>query len=138
MTVQRRSGTLLPVLAKPEVVSNGHTVVDRSTIKVEQEVGYRKFVYAVSAIFLLPVQQKMSLGGLFSPAMCVLRCAVASRLAQSAPDRQPTTGILLLIQRDVNIRRRRSQAVLLCRPEAFRLLICEFRQQYLRFPSNRK
>ena len=55
--VKRYSATLLLVLVKPEVVFNGQTVADRSIycIKVEKEVGYREFVYAVSAIFLLPV-----------------------------------------------------------------------------------
>jgi len=64
----------------------------------------------------------MADGGLFSPVMRVLRCVVASRLAQNAMGRQPTTGILLPVQREVNIRRRRSPAVLFCSPEAFGLL----------------
>jgi len=67
-----------------------------------------------------------------------LRCEVASRLAQSATGRQPMTGILLPVQREVNIRRRRSPGVLFCRPVAFGLLISEFRRQYLLFPSNRE
>ena len=40
----------------------------------------------------------MSVCGLFAPIMCVLRRVVASRLAQSATGRQPTTGILLPFQ----------------------------------------
>jgi len=55
--VKPRSPTLFPVLRKPEVVFNGQTVADRSIhcIKVEQEVEYCDFVYAVSAVFLLPI-----------------------------------------------------------------------------------
>ena len=55
--LKRCSATLLPVLVKPEVVSNGLTMADRSIfcIKMEWEVGYREFDYAVSAIFLLLV-----------------------------------------------------------------------------------
>ena len=34
----------------------------------------------------------MAVCGLFSPVMRVLRCIIASRLAQSAMGRQPTTG----------------------------------------------
>jgi len=57
---------------------------------------------------LLPIWPEMAVGGLFSPAMRVLRTyVVASRLA-----RQPTTRILLPVQREVNIRRRRSPGVL--------------------------
>jgi len=70
--------------------------------------------------------------------MTLRKLIVASRLAQSATGRKLTTGILLLDQRGVNIRRRRSPEVLLCRPGAFGLLTYEFRRQYLRFPSNRK
>jgi len=80
----------------------------------------------------------MAVGGLFSPVMRILRCVVASRLAQSATGRQPTTGILLPVRREVDIRHRRSPGVLFCRQEAFGWLTCEFRRQYLRFPSNRK
>jgi len=36
----------------------------------------------------------MAVGGLFSPVMRVLRCVGASRLAQNATGRQPTTAIL--------------------------------------------
>ena len=68
--------------------------------------------------FLLPVWSEMAVGSLFSPLMCVL-------LAQSATRRQPTTGILLLVQREVNIRRHRSPGVLFCRSEAFGLLTCD-------------
>ena len=90
----------------------------------------------LSAIFLLPVWPEMAASGLFSPVMRVLRCVVASRLVQSATRRQPTTGILLPVQRKVNIRRRRSPGVVFLRPEAFGLLtytrldssICGFRQ----------
>jgi len=49
--------------------------------------------------------------------MRALRCVVASRLAQSATGRQPTTGILLSVQREVNIPRHRSPGVLFCRTE---------------------
>jgi len=127
--VKRRSLTLFPVLPKPEVVFNGQTVADRSIycIKVEKEVGYREFVYAVSAIFLLPVWPEMAVGlvgGLFSPVMLILRCIIASRLAQSATGRQPTTRILIPVQLEVNIRRPMSPVVLFCRPEAFGLFIC--------------
>jgi len=82
----------------------------------------------------------MAAGGLFSPIICVSRCKVASRLEQSAMGRQLTTEILLPVQREVNIRRSWSPGVLFCCPEAFgfRLLICEFRRQYLRFPSNQR
>ena len=80
----------------------------KQLIKVELEVAQCQFVYVVSAIFLLPVWLETAIGGLFSPAMRVLRCVVASRLAQSATGRQPTTGILLSVQREVNIRLRRS------------------------------
>jgi len=73
-------------------------------------------------MFLSPFWPEMALSGLFSPVMRVLRCLVASRLAKSAMGRQPTTGILLLVQRGVNIRRRRSPGVLFCHPEAFGLL----------------
>ena len=66
----------------------------------------------------------MVVGGLFSPVMRVLRCIVASRVAVG---RQTTTGILLPVQREVNIRRRRLPGVLFCRTDAFGLLICEFR-----------
>jgi len=48
----------------------------------------------------------MAVGSLFSPIMRVLRCVVSSRLAQSATERQPTTGILLPVQCEVNIQRR--------------------------------
>ena len=117
-------------------------MADRSVycIEVEQEVGYRKFVYAVSAIFLLPVWPQIAVGGLFSPVLRVLRCVVASRLTQSATGRQPMTGILLPVQREVsrfNVAGQ-SPGVLFCRPEAFGLLICEFRRQHLQFTSDRK
>jgi len=62
----------------------------------------------VSGIFLLPLWPETAAGGLFSPVVRALRCVVASRLAQSATGRQPTTGILLPVQRQVNIRRCRS------------------------------
>ena len=39
----------------------------------------------------------------FRPLVRVLRCVVAKRLAQSATGRQPTTEILLPVQREVNI-----------------------------------
>jgi len=111
-------------LAKPEVDFNGQAVADRFIycINVELEVGYREFVHAVSAIFLLPVWPEMAVCGLFAPVMRVLRRIVASRLAQSATTRQPTTGVLLPVQREVNIRHRRSPhspGVLFCRSEAF-------------------
>jgi len=80
----------------------------------------------------------MAVGGLFLSVVRVLCYVVASRLPQSATGRQPTTGILLPVQREVNIRRRSSLGVLFCHPEAFGLLTWEFRRQYLRFPSNRK
>jgi len=54
----------------------------------------------------------MAVGGIFSPVKRVLRCVVASRLAQSATGRQPTTGILLPVQQEVNIGRRGSPRVL--------------------------
>ena len=96
-------------------------------IKVEYEVWIHKFLYAVSAIYLFPVWPEMAVGGLFSPVMRILRYVVASRLAQSAMGRQPTTGILLPVQREVNVlRRRRLPRVLSCRPEAFGLLTYEF------------
>jgi len=43
---------------------SGQMVVDTSIycIKVEYEVGYREFVYAVSAIFILPVWPEMAVG----------------------------------------------------------------------------
>jgi len=69
----------------------------------------RDFVYSVSAIFLLPVcpdVAEMAVVGLFSAIMRVLRCVVASKLAQSATGRQPITGILLPDPLNVNIRRR--------------------------------
>jgi len=78
-------------------------------------------------IFLLPVWPEMAVSGLFSPVIRVLRCIVTSRLAQSATGRQPMTEIILLVQREVNIRRRRSQEVLFCLPGAFGLLTCGFR-----------
>ena len=43
--------------------------------------------------------------------MRLLRCAVASRLAQSATGGQPMTGILLSVQLEVNIRCRMSPGV---------------------------
>jgi len=43
---------------------------------------YSEFVCAVTAIFLLPVWPKTAVGGLFSPAMCVLRSVVGCRLAE--------------------------------------------------------
>ena len=48
--------TSRPVSTRPEIVLCSQSVVDRS-IKVEYEVRYCEFVYAVSAIFLglLPV-----------------------------------------------------------------------------------
>jgi len=70
--------------------------------------------------FLLPVWPEMTVGGLCSPVMRVLRHVVASRLSQSATRRQPTTEILLQVQLEVNIRRRRSPGVLFYRPEGFR------------------
>jgi len=73
----------------------------------------------------------MAVGGLFSPVLRVLRCVSASRLAQSATERQPMTGKLLPVQREVsrfNVAGQ-SPGVLFCRPEAFGLLICEFRRQ---------
>jgi len=60
----------------------------------------------------------MAVGGLFLPVMRVLRCVVASRLVQCATGRQPTIGILLPVQREVNIRRRGSPGVLFCRSGA--------------------
>jgi len=62
----------------------------------------------------------MAVGVLFSTVVCVLRCVVASRLAQNTMGRQPTTGILLPVQREANIRRRRS-------PEYFFLPFRRFR-----------
>jgi len=91
-----------------------------------------------SVIFLLPVWPQMAVGGLFSPVICVFSCVVDSRLVHSTTGRQPTTGILLLVHLEVNIRRHRSPGVLFCHPLAFRLLTCEFIRQYLRSPSNRK
>ena len=67
----------------------------------------------------------MAVSCLFAPVMCALCCVVASRLAQIATGRQLTTGILLPVQREVNIRRRRSPGVLSCCTEAFVLLTCE-------------
>ena len=66
----------------------------------------------LSAIFLLPVWSLTAVGSLFSPVMSVLRCVVASRLAQSAAGRQPTTRILLPVQREVNTRLSRSPGVI--------------------------
>jgi len=68
-----------------------------------------------SAIFILPVWPEMAVGGLFSPVIRVLRGVFASRLARSATGRQPMTGILLPVRREVNIPRRRSPGVLCCR-----------------------
>ena len=68
----------------------------------------------VSVTFRLPVWPQMAVGGLFSPVICVLRC-VDSRLGQSATGRQPTTGILLPVQMEVNIQHRRISGVLFCR-----------------------
>jgi len=53
---------------RPEVVFSGQTVVDTSIcrITVEQEVGHRKFVYAVYAI--LAVLPETAVGGQFSCA----------------------------------------------------------------------
>jgi len=77
----------------------------------------------------------MVVGGKFARNVHIrLRCVIASRLAQSAMGRQPTTGILLPVQREVNIRRHSHQrSILFCRPQAFGLLICKFRRQQLRF-----
>jgi len=93
----------------------------------------------VSAIFLLPVCPEMavSVSGLFSPVEHVLglRCVVASRLAQSATGRQATSGILLPVQRKVNVRCRMSpeelsavQGLSDCRPASSDGSICSFRQ----------
>ena len=56
---------------RPEVVLSRETVVNTSVycIKVEQEVGYCEYVYAVSAIFLLPVSVYVLVGRLVSPAL---------------------------------------------------------------------
>jgi len=91
--------TILKIPTSPEVVFSCQPVVDTSIycIKVEQQVGCCDFVYAVSAIFLLPVWPEMAVSGLFLLVACVLRCVVASRLAQSGMGRQPTTGILLSV-----------------------------------------
>jgi len=53
--VKWRSLTLFSVLPTPEVVFNSQMVAEMSTycIKVEQDVRYCEFVYAVSAMFLL-------------------------------------------------------------------------------------
>ena len=58
-------------MPKPEVVFVGKTVADGTIycIKVEQEVGYCELVYAVSAIFLLPVSVYVLVGRLVSPAL---------------------------------------------------------------------
>ena len=58
-------------MAKPEVDFNGQAVADRFIycINVELEVGYREFVHAVSAIFLLPVWPETAVSDLFSPVM---------------------------------------------------------------------
>jgi len=64
----------------------------------------------------------MAVGGIFSPLIRALRHVVASRLAQSATGRQPTTGILLPVQREVNIRRRRSPGVHFLLFRSFRIV----------------
>jgi len=68
---------------RPEVAFSGQMVVDKSIycVKVEQEVGFCEFVYAVFAIFLLPVWPEMAVSGLYSPVMRALRCVVTSRRA---------------------------------------------------------
>ena len=71
--VKRRLPTLFPVLRKPEVVSNGQTIeyVSIYCIKVEEEVEYHEFLYAVSAIFLRPVWPEMAVGGIFVGAKII-------------------------------------------------------------------
>jgi len=124
---------------RPVVVSNGQPVADGSIYCIKVQFKLRiASSFMLFPPFLLLVWSETAVGGLFSSVTRVLRCAVASRLARSATGRQPTTGILLSVQREVNIRRRRSPGVLFCHPDAFGSLTCEFRRQYLRFPSNRK
>ena len=73
--IKQRSPTLFPVLRKPDVVTNDQTAAGRSIycIKVEHEVGYCEFVYAVSDIFLLPVSAYALVGRLLSPFCNLLR-----------------------------------------------------------------
>ena len=82
-----------------------------------------------SAIFLLPVWPETAVGGLFLSVMRVLHCVVASRQAQSAAGRRPTTRILLPVQQEVNVRRRWSPEVLFCHQEAFGIQIVDLRVQ---------
>ena len=60
---------VLAVLQKPEVVLTAKRygiITDRSTpyivLKSNRKSGIREFVYAVSAIFLLPVWTEMAIG----------------------------------------------------------------------------
>ena len=80
-------------------------------------MGHRTHGYNTSSRLrgTVAVWPETAVGGLFSPVVHVLRCVVASSLAQDAMGRQPMTGILLPVQREMNIRRRRSPGVLLRR-----------------------
>jgi len=71
--------TSLPVSPRQDVVSGGQTVAVRSICctKVEYEAGYCEFVYAVSAIFLLPVWPETAVGALFSPVNTHIRLTAA-------------------------------------------------------------
>jgi len=123
--------TLFPVLRKPRVVlAVKRRQRDPCIVLKSNKKSVLEFIYAVSAILLLPVWPKMAVDGLFSPVMRVLCCVVDSRLTRSAMECQLTTGIPLPVQWEVNIRRCRSPTVLFCHPEAFGLLTCEFRGQY--------
>jgi len=58
--VKRRSTTPFPVLPKPEVIFNGQTVADMTIycMKVEWEVKYSEFVYAVFAYFYFRFERR--------------------------------------------------------------------------------
>jgi len=63
---------------RPKVVFSGQTVAHRSIycIKVEREVVYNEFVYAVSDIFVLPVFAYTLVGRHLS-AFCNLFCQIS-------------------------------------------------------------
>ena len=63
------------MLPKPEVVVNGEAISNRSLycVTVEYEVQYYEFVYAVSAILLLPISAYTLVGLLLSLFCSFLR-----------------------------------------------------------------
>jgi len=63
--------------------------------------------------------------GYCRPYASIMLYSRYSRLAHIATGRQLTTVLLPPVQREVNIRRRRSPGVIFCHSEAFALLTCD-------------